>query len=69
MIPQLINELFEAKESPAARELAIAYLRNQKDENIMFLLVVITNPTSLRKNCITFIKKLKTHDLLVMILQ
>ena len=41
MIPQLINELFEAKELPAARELAIAYLRNQKDENIMFLLAGI----------------------------
>ena len=41
MIPQLINELFEAKEFPAARELAIAYLRNQKDENIMFLLAGI----------------------------
>ena len=37
MIPQLINELFEAKEFPAARELAIAYLRKEKDENIMFL--------------------------------
>ena len=37
MIPQLINELFDAKEFPAARELAIAYLRNHKDENIMFL--------------------------------
>ena len=41
MIPQLITELFEAKELPAARELAIAYLRNQKDENIMFLLAGI----------------------------
>ena len=41
MIPQLINELFEAKELPAARELAIAYLRNQKDENLMFLLAGI----------------------------
>ena len=41
MIPQLINELFEAKEFPAARELAIAYLRNQKDEDIMFLLAGI----------------------------
>ena len=29
MIPQLINELFEAKEFPAARELAIAYLRKK----------------------------------------
>ena len=41
MIPQLIHELFEAKELPAARELAIAYLRNQKDEDIMFLLAGI----------------------------
>ena len=38
MIPKLINELYDAKEFPAARELAIAYLRNQKDDNIMFLL-------------------------------
>ena len=38
MIPQLINELFDAKELPAARELAIAYLRKEKEENIMFLL-------------------------------
>ena len=41
MIPQLINELFEAKELPAARELAIAYLRREKDEQIMFLLAGI----------------------------
>ena len=41
MIPQLINELFEAKELPAARELAIAYLRKEKDEQIMFLLAGI----------------------------
>ena len=41
MIPQLINELFAAQEFPAARELAIAYLRNQKDEDIMFLLAGI----------------------------
>ena len=41
MIPQLINELFAAGEFPAARELAIAYLRKEKDENIMFLLAGI----------------------------
>ena len=41
MIPQLIHELFESKELPAARELAIAYLRNEKNENIMFLLAGI----------------------------
>jgi len=41
MIPQFINELFEAHELPAARELAIAYLRKEKDENIMFLLAGI----------------------------
>ena len=43
MIPKLINELYDAKEFPAARELAIAYLRNQKDDNIMFLLAGIHN--------------------------
>ena len=41
MIPQLITELFESKELPAARELAIAYLRREKDEQIMFLLAAI----------------------------
>ena len=41
MIPQLINELFAAKEFPAARELAIAYLKKEKDEQIMFLLAGI----------------------------
>ena len=41
MIPQLINELFDIKEFPAARELAIAYLKREKDENIMFLLAGI----------------------------
>ena len=41
MIPQLINELFEAKEFPAARELAIAYLKKEKDDQIMFLLTGI----------------------------
>ena len=41
MIPQLITELFESKEFPAARELAIAYLRREKDEQIMFLLAGI----------------------------
>ncbi len=35
MIPQLINELFTAKEFPAARELAIAYLRKEKDEQYL----------------------------------
>ena len=33
MIPQLITELFEAKEFAAARELSIAYLRNEKNEH------------------------------------
>ena len=37
MIPQLINELFDVKEFTAARELAIAYLRKDKDESIMYL--------------------------------
>ena len=41
MIPQLINELFDAKEFPAARDLSIAYLRREKDEQIMFLLAGI----------------------------
>ena len=41
MIPKLIHELFDSQEFAAARELAIAYLRNQKDENIMFLLAGI----------------------------
>ena len=41
MIPKLINELFDVKEFPAARELAIAYLKREKDENIMFLLAGI----------------------------
>jgi len=41
MIPQLIKELFEAKEFPAARELAIAYLRKEKNEDIMFTLAGI----------------------------
>jgi len=30
MIPQLIHELYDAKEFPAARELAIAYLKKRK---------------------------------------
>ena len=30
MIPQLITELFESKEFPAARELAIAYLEEKR---------------------------------------
>ena len=38
MIPQLITELFEAKEFAAARELSIAYLRNEKNEHIMCIL-------------------------------
>ena len=41
MIPQLITELFDAKEFAAARELSIAYLKREKDENIMFLLAGI----------------------------
>ena len=41
MIPQLIKELYDAKEFSAARELAIAYLRKEKDEQIMFLLAGI----------------------------
>ena len=38
MIPQLITELFEANEFAAARELSIAYLRNEKNEHIMCIL-------------------------------
>ena len=38
MIPQLITELFEANEFAAARELSIAYLRNEKNEYIMCIL-------------------------------
>ena len=41
MIPQLINELYEATELPAARELAIAYLKKENDDQIMFLLAGI----------------------------
>ena len=37
MIPQLIRELFDSRELAACRELAIAYLRNEKSDEIMIL--------------------------------
>ena len=41
MIPQLIGELFQGGEYPAARELAIAYLRQKEDDDIRFMLAGI----------------------------
>ena len=38
MIPQLIRELFDAGEWAACRELAIAYLRHEKSDEILMLL-------------------------------
>ena len=38
MIPQLINELYDAKEFAAAQKLAIAYLNHEEDEQILGLL-------------------------------
>ena len=64
MIPQLINELFGAKEYPAARELALAYLRNeQQDEKIMFLLAGTYFEEKNYKKALEWIEKvdLKPH--------
>ena len=38
MIPQLINELYDAKEFAAAQKLAIAYLNHEEDKQILGLL-------------------------------
>ena len=62
MIPQLINELFEAKEFPAARELAIAYLRNQKDEDIMFLLAGIHHEEKNYSKALECIEKVTPNE-------
>ena len=57
MIPQLITELYDAKELPAARELAIAYLRREKDEQIMFLLAGIYHQEKKYKKALECIEK------------
>ena len=43
MIPQLIRELYDSKEWAACRELAIAYLRHEKNDEIMVLLGGVYN--------------------------
>ena len=62
MIPQLINELFEAKELPAARELAIAYLRREKDEQIMFLLAGIYHEEKNYSKALECIEKVSPNE-------
>ena len=61
MIPQLINELFDSKEFPAARELAIAYLRREKDEQIMFLLAGIYHEEKNYSKALECIEKITLH--------
>ena len=43
MIPQLIRELYDGKEWAACRELAIAYLRHEKSDEILMLLGGVYN--------------------------
>ena len=43
MIPQLIRELYDGKEWAACRELAIAYLRHEKSNEILMLLGGVYN--------------------------
>ena len=62
MIPQLIHELYDAKEFPAARELAIAYLKNQKDDSIMFLLAGIYNEEKNYSKALECIEKVPPNE-------
>jgi len=43
MIPQLIKELYDNKEWAACRELALAYLRHEKNDEILMLLAGVYN--------------------------
>jgi len=62
MIPQLIRELFDSRELAACRELAIAYLRNEKSDEIMMLLGGIYNEEKKFDKALECIERVKIKD-------
>ena len=62
MIPQLIRELYDSRELAACRELAIAYLRNQKSDEIMMLLGGIYNEEKKFDKALECVERVKIKD-------
>ena len=62
MIPQLIRELYDSRELAACRELAIAYLRNEKSDEIMMLLGGIYNEEKKFDKALECVERVKIKD-------
>ncbi len=62
MIPQLIRELYDGGEWAACRELAIAYLRQVKSDEILMLLGGVYNEEKKFDKALECIEKVKSKD-------
>ena len=65
MIPQLIGELFQAGEYPAARELAISYLRHKEDKDIRFMLAGIYHEEKKNEEALECIEKIPLSEMVI----
>ncbi len=67
VIPKLIEELYQAKELAACRELAIAYLRHEKNDHILSILAGVYYEERKFDKALKCIEKIKikSNDLLV----
>ena len=65
MIPQLIGELFQGGEYPAARELAIAYLRQKEDDDIRFMLAGIYHEEKKYEEALKCIEKVPLSEMVI----
>jgi len=61
-IHQLIKELYDAKEWAACRELAIAYLRHEKSDEILMILGAVYNEEKKFDKALECIENLKIED-------
>ena len=61
MIPQLIKELYDSKEWAACRELAIAYLRHERNDEITILLGGVYNEEKKFDKALECIEKVKIN--------
>ena len=63
MIPQLIKELYDNNELSACRELCLAYLRHEKNDEIMSILGGVYHDQKKFDKALECIEKIKTKDL------
>ena len=62
MIPQLIKELYDGEEWAACRELALAYLRQVKSDEILMLLGGVYNEEKKFDKALECIEKIKNKN-------